>query len=70
MLRVSPNPRKDLDPAEIALIDCLRVFARRGRELRQEQVQSKAVNVQPLAGETLTAEQKNHALGGVQHGRL
>jgi hypothetical protein len=68
MLQTSPAPRKDLEPAEIALIACLRVFARRGLALRQAQgitlrqeqaqEQSKTVDSDNLGGAALSTAER------------
>jgi hypothetical protein len=62
------NPTSQVDPVELAIIQCLRVFARRGRVLRQEQAEkNKTVDSDNLGGATLsTAERQNPTLGGVQ----
>lgn len=54
-----------LTPEERAIVNCLKLFAKRGLALRQEQA-NKTANALPLAGETLTAEQLKPALGEVQ----
>ncbi len=55
----------DLPNVEIALVECLRVFARRGRNLRREQ-ESEAVKIEPLAGEMVMVEQPNSISQEVQ----
>jgi hypothetical protein len=54
----NPMLQSDLSQADIALVECLRVFARRGLSIREEQEQNKE---QPVIKQVIETDAQNQA---------